>query len=62
MVSSNWMLVKSESISQFPMKLLECCLTTSGEKIHESFSVYLLLVNGSNIGTKYFASLCVVDV
>ena len=35
---------------------------TSGAKIHESFSVYLLLVNRSNIGTKYFASLCVVDV
>ena len=59
MVSSRRMLVKSESISKFPMKLLESCSTISAAKLNESLTVYLLLVNDSKIGTKYFASLYV---
>ena len=56
MVSSRGMLVKSESISKLSMKLLEPCSTISVERLNESLTVYLLLVNGSKIGTKYFAS------
>ena len=41
------------------MKLLDSCSTTSVPKLNESLTVYLLLVNGSEIGTKYFASLYV---
>ena len=59
MVSLRGMLVKSELISMLPMKLLESCSTNSEAKLNESLTVYLLVVNGSNIGTKYFASLCV---
>ena len=59
MVSSKGMFIKSESISKLPMKLLESCSTISAAKLKESLTVYLLLVNGSKIGTKYFASLYV---
>ena len=58
-VSSKVMLVKSESISKLPMKLLESCSTISLVKLSESLTVYLLSVSGSKIGTKYFASLYV---
>ena len=58
-VSSRGMLVKSGSISKLPMKLLESCSTISVAKLNESLTVYLLLVNGSKTGTKYFASLYV---
>ena len=50
---------KSESISKLPMKLLESCPTISVAKLNETLTVYLLLVNGSKISTKYFASLYV---
>ena len=53
------MLVKSESISKISMILLESCSTTSVAKLNESLPVYLLVVNGSRIGTKYFANLYV---
>ena len=59
MVSSRGMLVKSESISKLPMKLLKSCSTVSVAKLNESLTVYLLLVNGSKIGTKYSASFYV---
>ena len=58
-VSSKVMLVKSESISKLPMKLLESCSTISLVKLSESLTVYLLSVSGSKIGTKYFTSLYV---
>ena len=41
------------------MKLLEPCSTISLAKLKENLIVYLFLVNGSKIGTKYFASLYV---
>ena len=41
------------------MKLLEPCSTISVARLNESLTVYLLLVNGSKIGTKYFASFYV---
>ena len=59
MVSLREMLVKSESISKLPMKLLKSCSVISMAKLNESLTVYLLLVNRSNISTKYFASLYV---
>ena len=59
MVSSRGMLVKSESISKHPLKLLESCSTISGTKLNESLTVYLLVVNGSKIDTNYFKSLYV---
>ena len=59
MVSSRGLLAKTESISKLPMKLLESCSTVSEAKLNESLTVYLLLVYGSKIGTKYFASLYV---
>ena len=59
MVSSLGMLVKSESTSKLHMKLLEFCSTISVAKLNESLTVYLLLVNGSKIDTKYFASFYV---
>ena len=60
MVSSKGMLVKSESISKFSMKLLESCSTISVAKLNKYLTVYMLLVDGSKLGTKYFASLYVV--
>ena len=59
MVSSWGTLVKSESISKFPVKLLETCSTISEAKSNKSLTLYLLLVNDSKIGTKYFANLYV---
>ena len=59
MDSSRGILVKNESTFKLPMKLLESCSTISVAKLNESLNVYLLVVNGSKIGTKYFASLCV---
>ena len=56
MICSRGMSVKSESISKLPMKLLESCSTISVAKLNESLTVYLLLVNGSKISIKYFAS------
>ena len=41
------------------MKLLESCSTVSVAKLKESLAVYLFVVNGSKICTKYFASLYV---
>ena len=57
MVSSSRMLVKIKSISKLPMKLLISYSTISVAKLNESLTVYLLFVNGSKIGTEYFASL-----
>ena len=62
MASSRGMLVKSESISKLPMKLLESCSTISVAKLNESLTAYFLLVDGSKLGklgTKYFAGLYV---
>ena len=59
MVTSSGMLVKSESISKLLMMLLESCSTISVAKLNDCLTVYLLVVNGSKIGTKYFASLYV---
>ena len=53
------MLVKSESVSKLSMKLLETCSSISVAKLNESLTVYLLLVNGSKIGTKHFGSFYV---
>ena len=52
-------IVKNESISTLSMKLLESCSTVSVATLNESLTVYLLVVNGSKIGPKYFASLYV---
>ena len=60
MVSSKGMLVKSESISKFSMKLLESSSTISVAKLNKYLTVYMLLVDGSKLGTKYFANLHVV--
>ena len=57
MVSSRGMLLKSESISKLPMKLLKSCSTILAAKLNESLTVYLLLVDGSKTDTKDFASL-----
>ena len=59
--SSRVMLVKSESISKLFLKLLESCSRISVVKFNEFFTTYLLVVNGSKIGTKYFSSLYVGD-
>ena len=59
MVPSRGMLVKSESISKLPMKLLESYSTISVANLNKSLTVYLLVVNDSKIGTKYFLSLYV---
>ena len=53
------MLVKSEPISKFPMMFLESCSTISIAKLSKSFTVHLLVVNGFEIGLKYFTSLYV---
>ena len=57
MVCSRDMLVKSESISKLLMELLESWSAISVIKLNESLTVYLLVVNGSKIGTRNFASL-----
>ena len=59
MVSSRGMLVKSESIAKLPMKLRESYSTISVAEVNKCWTMYLLIINGSNIGTKYFASLYV---
>ena len=41
------------------MKLQEPCTTLSVAKFKEYFTVYLLVVNGPNLGTKNLASLSV---
>ena len=56
-VSSRGILVKIESISKLPMKLLESCSTVPVAKLNESLTVYLLVVSGSKIGNINFASL-----
>ena len=58
-VSSTEMLIKSESMSKLPMKLLEPCSTISVTKLNKSLNVYLLVVNGSKKDTKIFGSLYV---
>ena len=58
MVSSGEMLAEVESVSKLPMKLLESWSTISVAELSDSLTVYLL-VNGSKIGTKNFASLYV---
>ena len=59
MVSLNGVLLKRESLSKIPVKLLESCSAISVAKLNESLTQYLLVVNDSKIGTKYFASLYV---
>ena len=51
------MLLKSESVSKQPIKLLEFWSITSVPKLSESLTVYLLVANGFKIGTKNFAGL-----
>ena len=49
-----------ELIFKLPMKLLESCSSISVAMLNESLTAhFFLVVNGSNIGTKYFASLYV---
>ena len=43
MVSSRRTLVKRESMSKFPMKLLESCSTILVEKLKESLTVYFFI-------------------
>ena len=43
-----------------PMKLQESCLTISMGKLNESLTVYLLLVNGSEIGTNTSLQLSLI--
>ena len=57
MVSPRAMLAKTESISKLPRKLLKSCSTISMQKLNKSLTVYLLAVNGSKIGAKYYANL-----
>ena len=60
MVFSRGISVKNESMSELPMKLHESCSTISVAKLNESLTVYLLVVNDSEIiGTINFASLYV---
>ena len=60
MVSSRGMLVKSESISKLPMKLLEYCSMIPVAELRKSLTVYLLVANSSKIGTRCYTSLYVV--
>ena len=59
MVLSTGMLVKSESIYSLPMKLVESWSIISVAKLKESLTAYLLVINDSKIGTRYFESLYV---
>ena len=59
MVYLRWMLVKSEFMSKLTMTLLESWSTITVTKINKSLTVYLLVVNDSETGTKNFASLYV---
>ena len=47
------------SMCKLPMKLLDSCSTISVAKLNKPLSVYFFVVNGSKIGTKYFARLYV---
>ena len=56
MVSSRENLVKGESISKLPMKLLESCSKVSAANIKRSLTLCLLAVNDSKIATNCFES------
>ena len=58
-VFARGILVKSERMSNLPMKLLEFWWSISEAKLSEPLNVYLLAVNGSKIDTKRFAGLYV---
>ena len=52
-IISIWgMLVKTESLSKRPIKLLESFSTISVANLNGSLTVYLLVVNGSEMGFK----------
>ena len=59
MFSLRAILVKNESMSKLPMKLLESWSKIPVAKLNKSLMVYLLVVNDSKIGTKNLASLYV---
>ena len=59
MVYSRWVLVKSEFMSKLTMKLPESWWTITVTKINKSLTVYLLVVNHSEIGPKNFGNLYV---
>lgn len=52
MFSSWGMLVKSDQMSNLPMELLGFCSIISVAKLNESFTMYLLVVDGSKKGPK----------
>ena len=58
-VSSMGTLVKSESMSKLPIKLLESWSTISVTKLNKYLTLYLLVVDSFKIGCKYFASFYV---
>ena len=53
------MLVKSDSTTKLAIASLESKLSSSSGNVKESLIVYSLVVRGSSIGTKNFASLYV---
>ena len=57
MVSSNRMLVKSESTSKLPISKLPSCSTISLANEKESLTVNSLIVRKLNIGTRNLAIL-----
>ena len=59
MFSLRAILIKNESMSKLPMKLLESWSKIPMAKLNKSLMVYLLVVNDSKIGTKNLSSLCV---
>ena len=58
-VSCKGMLVKSDSVSKLSIKGSESKLCCSSANVKESLIVYSLVVRGSNIAIKNFASLFV---
>ena len=58
-VSCKGMLVKSDSISNLAIASSKSKLWSSSANVKESLIVYSLVVRGSSIGTKNFASLYV---
>ena len=58
-VSLKEMLVKSNSLSRLPMKLMESCSTVSVAKLNKCLIVYLLPTNCSKIDTEHFPSFYV---
>ena len=58
-VSSRWMLVKSESSSKLSIDNVESCPHISSANWNESLSVYWFLVKGLNMGDKNLARLYV---